>query len=103
MELAPETLPPDVAAAAAALAREGRLREALSLLYRGSLSTLVHERGVRLLPSHTEAEVLELSGQEVHSYLENLIDAWRLCAYARRDPMPADIERLAKGYEASFA
>jgi len=103
MELAPETLPPDVAAAAAALAREGRLREALSLLYRGSLSTLVHERGVRLLPSHTEAEVLELSGQEVHSYLENLIDAWRLCAYARRDPLPADIERLAKGYEASFA
>ena len=64
MELAPETLPPDVAAAAAALAREGKLREALSLLYRGALSNLVHKRGVQLLASHTEAEVLALSGQD---------------------------------------
>ncbi|HEV7477006.1 MAG TPA: hypothetical protein VGO02_04625, partial [Burkholderiales bacterium] len=103
MELAPETLPPDVAAAAAALAREGKLREALSLLYRGSLSNLVHQRGVQLLPSHTEAEVLSLSGQEVHSYLEKLIAIWRLCAYAKRDPAPADIEQLAQGYQASFA
>jgi hypothetical protein len=103
MELAPETLPPDVAAAAAALAREGKLREALSLLYRGSLSNLVHRRGVELLPSHTEAEVLALSGPDLHAYLEKLIDAWRLCAYARRNPVPADIERLAQGYQASFA
>lgn len=103
MELAPETLPPDVAAAAAALAREGKLREALSLLYRGALSSLVHKRGVRLLASHTEAEVLALSGQDVHSYLEKLIEAWRLCAYARRNPAPTDIERLAQGYRASFA
>jgi hypothetical protein len=103
MELAPETLPPDVAAAAAALAREGKLREALSLLYRGALSNLVHQRGVQLLPSHTEAEVLSLSGQEVHSYLEKLIAVWRLCAYAKRDPAPLDIEQLAQGYKASFA
>jgi hypothetical protein len=103
MELAPETLPPDVAAAAAALAREGKLREALSLLYRGSLSNLVHKRGVQLLPSHTEAEVLSLSGQDVHSYLEKLIAVWRLCAYAKRDPAPLDIEQLAQGYKASFA
>ena len=103
MELAPETLPPDVAAAAAALAREGKLREALSLLYRGALSNLVHKRGVQLLPSHTEAEVLSLSGQEVHSYLEKLIAVWRLCAYAKRDPAPVDIEQLAQGYQASFA
>ena len=103
MELAPETLPPDVAAAAAALAREGKLREALSLLYRGALSNLVHQRGVQLLPSHTEAEVLSLSGQEVHSYLEKLIAVWRLCAYAKRDPAPVDIEQLAQGYKASFA
>jgi hypothetical protein len=103
MDLAPETLPPDVAAAAAALAREGKLREALGLLYRGSLSFLVHRRGVRLLASHTEAEVLQLSGMEIHAYLEKLIDAWRQCAYARRDPAVADIERLAQGYRVSFA
>jgi hypothetical protein len=103
MDLAPETLPPDVAAAAAALAREGKLREALSLLYRGALSDLIHKRGVHLLASHTEAEVLSLSGTDVHAYLEALIGAWRLSAYARRDPARADIERLAQGYQAAFA
>ena len=62
MDLAPEKLPPDVAAAAAALAREGRLREALGLLYRGALSELVHKRGVQLLASHTEGEAVRLAG-----------------------------------------
>ena len=103
MELAPDTLPADVGAAAAALAREGKLREALSLLYRGALSNLVHQRGVQLLASHTEAEVLALSGQEVGSYLARLIDAWRLCAYAKRIPAGTDVERLANDYRGAFA
>jgi hypothetical protein len=103
MDLAPETLPADVGAAAADLVRAGKLREALSLLYRGSLSNLVHKRGVQLLASHTEAEVLSLSGREIHSYLEKLIDAWRLCAYAKRSPGAAEVERLAQDYRASFA
>jgi len=63
----------------------------------------VHKRGVQLLASHTEAEVLQLSGREVHSYLEKLIDAWRQCAYAQRKPAAADIEQLAQGYRVSFA
>ena len=61
MDLAPEKLPPDVGAAAAALAREGKLREALGLLYRGALSELVHKRGVQLLASHTEGEAVRLA------------------------------------------
>jgi hypothetical protein len=98
MALAPDSLPDDVAAAAAALAREGRLREALSLLYRGALSELVHRRGVRLLASHTEAEVLQLAPAECRNSIKALIDAWRLCAYARRDPRAADIEHLVQDY-----
>ena len=35
--------------------------------------------------------------------LEKLIAAWRLCAYARRNPAPADIEHLAQGYQSAFA
>jgi hypothetical protein len=101
MELAPETLPPDVGAAAAALARAGKLREALSLLYRGALSELVHKRGVQLLASHTEGDVLRLSGEM--PFLRDLIGAWRNCAYARRMPPPTDVERLASDYKAAFA
>jgi hypothetical protein len=107
MELAPETLPPDVGAAAAALAREGRLREALSLLYRGALSELVHKRSVRLLPSHTEGEAVRVAEATVSadlvSYLQRLIEAWRRCAYARRMPAAAEVERLANEFKAAFA
>jgi len=105
MELAPEKLPPDVAAAAAALAREGRLREALGLLYRGALSELVHKRGVQLLASHTEGDVLRLSGESssVFSYLKALINAWQRCAYASQTPQSAEVERLASDYGKAFA
>ncbi|HYN13697.1 MAG TPA: hypothetical protein VET51_13735 [Burkholderiales bacterium] len=103
MDLAPHSLPADVAAAAAALAREGRLREALSLLYRGALSELVHRRGVELLASHTEAEVLSLSPQESRNYLKSLVDAWRQCAYANRIPPASEVERLALDYKAVAA
>ena len=101
MELAPEKLPADVGAAAAALAREGKLREALGLLYRGALSELIHKRGVRLLESHTEGDVLRLSGDL--AYLRTLIEAWRLCAYALRMPPAAEVERLATEYKSVFA
>ena len=100
MELAPQTLPPDVAQAAAALAREGRLREALSLLYRGALSELVHKRGVQLLPGHTEGEAVRLAGMP---YFASLVDAWRRCAYAKRLPSASEIEALADTYRTAFA
>ncbi|HWI35560.1 MAG TPA: hypothetical protein VNU64_03820 [Burkholderiales bacterium] len=97
MELAPETLPVDVPAAALRLLREGQPRQALALLYRGSLSRLVHERGVELHASHTELEVLALAPSD---YLRQLVDAWRSCAYAERVPAPQAIEALAQGYAA---
>jgi hypothetical protein len=98
MALAPESLPADVAAAASALAGQGKMREALALLYRGTLSQLVHRRGVQLLSSHTEAEVLGLAPPESAGYLERLVEAWRACAYASRPPPPGAIEVLAQGY-----
>jgi len=100
IELAPEKLPPDVGAAAAALAREGRLREALGLLYRGALSELVHKRGVQLLPSHTEGEAVKLAKL---AYFALLVEAWQRSAYARRVPAAAEVEQLAADYGSAFA
>jgi hypothetical protein len=100
MELAPEKLPPDVGAAAAVLAREGKLREALGLLYRGALSELVHRRGVQLLASHTEGEAVHLANLP---YFGSLVEAWQQCAYARRTPPAAEVERLAGEYGRAFA
>jgi hypothetical protein len=98
MELAPESLPADVTAAALALLGERRTREALALLYRGTLSQLVHRRGVELLASHTEAEVLARAPQEHAPYLKSLVEAWRACAYASRPPTPDAVQALAQGY-----
>ena len=100
MELAPEKLPPDVPDAAAALAREGRLREALSLLYRGALSELVHKRGIELLASHTEGEAVRLAAMP---YFAALVDAWRRGAYAQRLPSLDEVQALAKDYRAAFS
>jgi len=102
MEIAPEKLPADVGAAAMALAQAGRLREALGLLYRGSLSDLVHRRGVELLASHTELEALQLAARRVDpdrsAYLQTLVRIWRECAYSRRAPGRPEVESLASGY-----
>jgi hypothetical protein len=100
IDIAPERLPPDVGAAAAALAREGKRREALSLLYRGALSELVHKRGVPLLASHTEGEAVRMAKLP---YFAVLVDAWQGCAYASRTPPAADVERLAADYGKAFA
>ena len=100
MELAPDTLPADVPEAAARLAAAGKLRDALSLLYRGALSELVHKRGVQLLSSHTEGEAVRLAGM---TYFATLVDAWRRCAYASRVPPLEEIKSLADTYKAAFA
>ena len=100
MELVPGKLPDDVPGAAAALAREGKLREALSLLYRGALSELVYKRGVQLLASHTEGEAVRLAAMP---YFALLVEAWRRCAYARRFPSASEIEGLVSAYKAAFA
>jgi hypothetical protein len=100
MQLAPDTLPADVPEAAARLAAAGKLREALSLLYRGALSELVHKRGVQLLASHTEGEAVRLAGM---AYFAALVDAWRRCAYASRIPPLEEIRSLATTYREAFA
>jgi hypothetical protein len=107
MEIAPEKLPADVGATALALARAGKLREALSLLYRGSLSDLVHRRGVELLGSHTELEALELARKRLDpdrsAYLQTLVRIWRECAYSRRAPGQPEVEHLATGFSVMAA
>jgi hypothetical protein len=86
--------------AAARLAASGRLRDALSLLYRGALSELVHKRGLQLLASHTEGEAVRLARV---AYFGALVDAWRRCAYASRIPSLEEVQSLATAYREAFA
>jgi len=106
MALAPETLPEDLPGAVRALLAAGRLREALALLYRGTLSALVHGAGIPLRASDTEGEALaqvreRAEPQAVRDFAE-LVGLWQAAAYAQRLPAAADIERLAEAYAARF-
>ena len=60
----------------------------------------MHKRGVQLLASHTEGEAVRLAKMP---YFGALVDAWQQCAYARRMPPAAEVERLANDYRSAFA
>lgn len=107
MALAPQTLPADLAGAVRALLAAGSMREALALLYRGTLSALVHGRGIELKPSDTEGEALarvRAHGEAAAAqYFAELVQHWQRAAYARRLPAAADVERLLAAYGEHFA
>jgi len=107
MELAPETLPDDLQGAVRALLAAGRVREALGLLYRATLSALVHGHGIELQASDTEGDALarvHAHGEAATAqYFGVLVVHWQSAAYARRLPASADVERLLAAYAERFA
>jgi hypothetical protein len=107
LAVTPESLPDDVAGTAARLAREGRLREALSLLYRGALSVLVHRDHVPLAEGDTEGDCLRAARRALPAagsdYFGRLVRAWQSAAYAGRLPGLAETETLARDWPPVFA
>lgn len=106
LDIRPESLPRDVVDAALALCAEQRLREALSLLYRAALSSLVHHYGVELGAGDTEREcAVRARGATPPAdagYFLRLVEAWERSAYAARAPARADVESLCRELPAHF-
>jgi hypothetical protein len=107
LDVRPESLPQDVAAAALELARAGDLLKALSLLYRGALVTLLHRDGVELASGDTEDDCLRKSRAHVPApsaaYFVRLLEAWRRLAYARREVPLTEVETLCGDWGSHFA
>jgi len=107
LDVRPESLPDDVAAAALALARAGELLKALSLLYRGALVTLLHRDGVELASGDTEDDCLRKSRPHISepslAYFARLLGAWQRLAYARREVAGTEVETLCSDWSAHFA
>jgi len=106
LAVTPQSLPADIAAAARDLVTRGRLREALSLLYRGALSALVHRHGIKLDEGCTEGDCARaaraaLPGPSAR-YFERLIAVWQGAAYAARLPHPGVAGELASEWPAHF-
>ncbi len=106
LAISPESLPADVAAAALAQLAAGHPREALSLVYRASLSRLVHDHGMRVAAGDTEAIVMEhgetLLVRTASDYFADLVGHWSLVAYAKRLPPQEELEGLCRDFDRHF-
>ena len=95
----PVVLPPDVATQAGLLWDQGRPRQALALLYRASVRTLVERTGIALPPGATEAQCLRASRRLTDStdreLFARIVRMWQYAAYGGRLPTRSDFDALA--------
>ena len=102
LDVRPESLPDDIGAAAWALWRAGRVPAALSLLYRGALSRLIHRHAVAISAATTEGECLDLARGRIdasaHRYLTQVVRAWEANIYGNRALSDAMGEALCSGF-----
>ena len=85
LDIRPESLPPDIGAAARALWDAGEQRAALALLYRGMLSRLAHVHEVSIRDSSTEGDCLALAARTLAAarvaYATQLVRTWQRAIY----------------------
>ncbi|MEM8685533.1 MAG: hypothetical protein AAGF72_19120 [Pseudomonadota bacterium] len=105
-EVSAEDLPDDLPAEVLSLWRGGHKREALSLLYRGTVFAAVNRYEIRLPDSATEQaclrEVRRHADDAGHVFFRRVVTAWMLCAYASRVVDEAALEALATEWPRHF-
>ena len=88
LDIRPESLPADIGAAVRELWLAGERRAALSLLYRGTLSRLVHSYAVAIGDASTEGDCLRLARAALPAprgdFVAALVGAWQLAVYGDR-------------------
>jgi hypothetical protein len=98
LDIRPESLPDDIGAAALALWERGEQRAALSLLYRGLLSRLVHVYTLPLRDSSTEGDCMELASGQLDdarsAYVSRVVRTWQHCVYGGIGPSTAEVRAL---------
>jgi hypothetical protein len=106
LDVRPQSLPPDIAAAARALLAAGDAAGALGLLYRGALSALVNFAAVDFRAGDTERDCWRRAGPALSRdgarYFRALLDAWLTTAYAHRPPAREDLARLCDEWGGHF-
>lgn len=102
MDIRPEALPADIPATAWRWWSEGKVRESVGLLYRGTLSRLVSEVSLPIEESDTEGECLARADRagELASprYVADLTSAWVGVAYGTSPPIEERMRRLCESW-----
>ena len=98
-------LPDDVVSAASDAWRDGQFRNAMSLLYRGSLYTLITTHKCDINPSDTEASCMRAVRQTAPALSEafdHIASSWQQLAYARLPVSESDFHALRRIYTEKF-
>jgi hypothetical protein len=107
MDMRPDSLPEDVAAAAAKLWGDERYRDALGLLYRAALSHMLHNDAVSIIDGDTEEDILRSASLRLNSermdYLRLLTRSWQTIAYAHRSPAGETFQKLVFDWPQRFS
>lgn len=103
LDIRPESLPQAIGVAAAALWNEGAQLAALSLLYRGTLSRLVHVHAVPIRAASTEDECAALARVRLASvpadFVTALVTTWQLAVYGARLPDTNHVMGLCRDFD----
>ena len=105
LEVTEESLPDNIPEEAWKLFLEQNPRQALSLLYRGSLSVLINEFGLILRDSDTEGECAEKVTQHhsrVSEFFNRLTNTWIYMAYGHLNPSENDMQYLCNHWQTYF-
>lgn len=103
LDIRPESLPADIGGAVRELWLAGERRAALSLLYRGALSRLVHSHGVAIEAASTEGDCLRLARAALPpprgDFVAALVQAWQLAVYGDRPLASEHVLRLCDDFD----
>jgi len=103
LDIRPESLPDDIGAAVRELWLAGERRAALSLLYRGALSRLVHSYAVAIGDASTEGDCVRLARAALPTprsdFVAALVDAWQLAVYGGRPLATEHVLRLCGDFD----
>ena len=98
LDVREQSLPEDVAGQALDLWQQGRHREAIGLLYRSTLSVLIHRHQFQFNESHTEQEcaliVTHSADNKMSDFVTRMTRTWQMLAYAHRLPEAQQVQAL---------
>lgn len=106
LDVREESLPDDVGQQVMSLWDGGKEREALGLLYRATLSRLIHQNGFQFYAGFTEQECVAVVAQSnntgLTNYLRQLTRVWQRLAYAHQLPLREQVTFLCTEWQRIF-
>jgi len=106
LDIRESSVPGELAETVWRLWQQGQHREAVGLLYRASLSRLIHQKGFEFQSGDTESDCLrqvQARGDEALSeYCGQLTSLWQDLAYGHRTPQSQAVRALCRQWESLF-